>query len=217
MAGVLNNQAIKAFATVRQVPHLLHFTQAANLSTILAHGIYPVARAHEVGVDPLINDALRLDLRRDASSVSIGFPNEKMFFKYRSTNASADWVVLVLHPSILWSKNCAFCPQNAAKKDIRLQTIEQRSSPEAFLAMFGDVVGGYSRREQTLKLSDPTDVQAEVLVIDVIEPHFIVGLIFSSAAVRTHYLPPLSGLQTRIHNGEKSMFVTRQRARTAGY
>lgn len=207
------SQSIKAHATALKVPYLLHFTQAANLPDILAHGIYPIARAHEAGVEPLINDALRLDRCRDASSVSIGFPNEKMFFKYRQKNTSADWVVLVLHPALLWTKSCVFCCHNAASNDIRFQSLEQRSTPEAFRGLFQDEVGTISRRGQILKPYDPTDVQAEVLVRGIIEPQFILGAVFNSPAVRDKCLPPAVALRSRIVNANQGFFARRDYAR----
>ncbi len=87
-------QAIQAHARRIRVPYLVHFTRVANLPSILQHGLYPVSRTAEVGVAPVVNDELRLDGHRNATSLSIAFPNYRMFWKYRQENVGVDWVVL---------------------------------------------------------------------------------------------------------------------------
>ncbi|MGA2276572.1 MAG: hypothetical protein ABSG00_03130 [Terracidiphilus sp.] len=44
-----------------------------------------------------------------------------------------------------------------------------------------------SQKDQKLKAFGPTDVQAEVLIFDVIEPKYIGGVIFEKASVRDAY------------------------------
>lgn len=142
-------QAIQAHATAIQVPCLLHFTRVVNLPSIMQHGLFPVSRTAEIGVAPVINDELRLDGHQDGTSLSIAFPNYRMFWKYRQDNVGVDWVVLGIHPSVLWTKDCAFCRHNAA--DARIpdsQTSEQeqhhkikacqRVTVVSLLACFGE-------------------------------------------------------------------------------
>lgn len=160
-------QMIQAHATGIQVPYLLHFTRVVNLPSIMAHGLYPIGRAHEIGAVPVINDQWRLDGHKNSTSVSIAFPNSQMFFKCRKDNEGIDWVVLVLHPAALWTKDCAFCRHNAADARISGQQLPLLKIPQAFIGMFEEIEGHVSREEQKLKTFDPTDVQAEVLVLEV--------------------------------------------------
>ena len=209
-------QAIQAHATAIQVPYLLHFTRAVNLPTIMAHGLHPIGRAHEVGAAPAINDQYRFDGHRNSTSVSIGFPNCQMLYKYRMADAAVDWSILVLHPSILWAKNCAFCRHNAADGRISGQLLANLMTPQAFQGMYEEIEGLTTREEQKLKPYDPTDVQAEVLVFDVIEPQYVAGIIFEKSAVRDAYLPHLGERKTYIHADNKGMFANRKYARTWG-
>jgi len=96
---------IQAHATAIKVPALLHFTRAANLPSIMKHGLYPISRVDEIGISPEINDELRLDGHREGTSLSIAFPNYRMFWKCRQDNKAAEWVVLGVHPSVLWLKD----------------------------------------------------------------------------------------------------------------
>jgi hypothetical protein len=202
-------QEIQAHAVAIQVPYLLHFTRVTNLPSIMANGLYPVARAHEIGAAPDINDQLRLDGHRNAISVSIAFPNSQMFFKYRKDCEGVDWVVLVLHPAALWAKDCAFCRHNAADARISGLPLAALKTPQAFAGMFDEINGHTSREEQKLKIFDPTDVQAEVLVFDVIEPQYILGAIFEKAAVRDAYAAHLGERKSYLHANNKGMFASR--------
>lgn len=210
-------QAIQAHATAIQVPYLLHFTRVTNLPSIMAHGLYPIARAHEIGTAPDVNDQLRLDGYRNGTSVSIAFPNSQMFYKYRKdcqdNGEDVDWAVLVLHPAALWTKDCAFCRHNAADARISGLPLVGLKTPQAFTGMFDEIEGHTSREEQKLKGFDPTDVQAEVLIFDVIEPQYILGAVFEKAAVRDAYAAHLGERKSYLHANNKGMFASRGYAR----
>jgi len=212
----VTRQAIQAHATAIQVPYLLHFTRTTNLPSIMAHGLYPIARVNEIGAAPSINDQYRFDGHSNSTSVSIGFPNCQMLYKYRMADATVDWAILVIHPSILWAKSCAFCRHNAADGHISALPLADLMTPQAFTGMYDEIEGLATREEQKLKSFDPTDVQAEVLVFDVIEPQCIVGVIFEKAAVRDAYLPHLGERKHYIHANNKGMFANRKYARTWG-
>lgn len=206
-------QAIQTHATEIKVPFLLHFTRAANLPSIMQHGLYPVSRADEIGAAPQINDELRLDGHRDGTSLSIAFPNYRMFWKYRQDNEGVEWVVLAIHPSVLWLKDCAFCRHNAADARISCQPLQQLKTAAAFTGMFDEVEGIQSRQEQRLKTFDPTDGQAEVLVFDVIEPNLIAGAVFENAATRDVYQGILGNRQILVNRAGKGYFAARSYVR----
>lgn len=209
-------QAIQAHSTTIAIPFLVHFTRAINLPSITAHGLYPIERASEIRATPHINDECRLDGYRNSTSVSIGFPNCQMLYKLRMDEPQTDWAILGLDPSILWTKDCAYCCHNAADARISSQRLFDLKTFEAFKGMYDEIDGVLSREQQRLKAFDPTDVQAEVLVFDVIEPKYIGGVIFEKASVRDAYLPHLNGRQTFIHGKSKGMFANRKYARTWG-
>ncbi|MCR3891448.1 DUF4433 domain-containing protein [Aeromonas caviae] len=205
----MKQQTIENYAKERAIPYLLHFTRAINLPSIMTHGIYPVGRAHEVDAAPVINDNYRFDGHSDSTSLSIGFPNCQMLYKYRMSDVTVDWVILVLPPSILWTKNCAFCYHNAADGRISTQPLTNLMTPRAFAGMYQDIAGIPSREEQRLKIYDPSDVQAEVLVFDVIEPHDIACVVFERSAARDAYAPYLGDRKLYLHANNKGMFASR--------
>lgn len=209
----MSRQAIQDRAQAIKIPYLLHFTRVTNLPSIMARGLYPIARAGEIGAVPSVNDHARLDGHRDGTSVSIAHPNSQMFYKYRKecqdNGEAVDWVVLVLHPATLWIKDCAFCRHNAADARINGLPLAELRTPHAFTGMFDEIEGHASREEQKLKDFDPTDVQAEVLVFDVIEPQYILGAVYEKAAVRDAHAVHLGERKSYLHANNKGMFASR--------
>ena len=82
-----------------------------------------------------------------------------------------------MQPDILWEKEAAFCITNAANKYIRHQALESLQTAEAFEGVF---YASTIRENNFLKPCDPTDVQAEVMVMDHIEKEFIKSVYFFS-------------------------------------
>lgn len=210
----MSQLAIREHALAVAIPYLLHFTRVSNLSSILTHGLYPIGRVDEINASPTINDQHRLDGHRDSTSISIGFPNCKMLFKYRMADTTAEWVILVLHPEILWAKNCAFCRHNAADARISSLPLASLKTPQAFVGMYAEIEGLGTRGDQKLKSYDPTDEQAEVLVFDVIEPRYIVGAVFEKESVLNAHIPLLGATRRHyLHANNKGMFANRKYAR----
>ncbi|USQ72578.1 DUF4433 domain-containing protein [Roseomonas mucosa] len=168
----------------------------------MKHGICSVELAQNMNLLPQINDRLRLDGCRAATSLSIGFPNYKMFYRYRCDNRSSRWVVLALHPKILWEKDCVFCCHNAASSAVSRRLLSERRKIEAFMEMFAELEGYPSRLSQKLLSYDPTDVQAEVLVFDTIEPSDIMAAVFENIRDAADFSDILKG--KIVHATKKS-------------
>lgn len=197
----------------RGVPYLVHFTQAANLSSILKYGIYPVSRFEELPELPRVNDLLRMDGYKEANCISIGFPNNLMLFKYRLAMKDCDWVILKLDPSILWMKRCAFCRRNAATTEISKTPLHDLMTLRSFHAMFEDLPGQPPRSSQKLWEWDPTDVQAEVLVFDVIEPSIIKSAVFGDSKTRGKYVHLRQEVPSVSFNIDTMFFSDRRQIR----
>ncbi|NMX83586.1 DUF4433 domain-containing protein [Pseudomonas sp. WS 5503] len=177
---------IEAYSQERTIPLLLHFTRLANLPSILQHGLRAVSEHGTLRSSPVINDENRFDGHLDGTSLSIGFPNYQMFYKYRQL-ANTDWVVLGIDQSVLWTKDCGFCQRNAATNDMSQQSLDNLRTLAAFQGMFDEIEALSTRQQQELRSFDPTDPQAEVLVFNRIEPELIRGVAFHSQVTRDHH------------------------------
>lgn len=157
---------IKAFCTERRIEQLLHFTTVENLPSILDLGLNSKKYNGEIFKHHRFNDMNRFDGRENMISVSISYPNDRMFYKYRMADINQKWVVLSLPSSILWELECLFCYRNAATKEISSLPNESLSGINALEKMFTLGSNGQG-------LEYPSDSQAEVLVMSHIPSDYI--------------------------------------------
>lgn len=170
----------------RNITRLFHFTHSDNLSSILENGLLSrTVLDDDENIDYVYNDDIRIDGHKDAICLSVSFPNSRMFYKYRRLRAG-DWVILEIHPSVLWDKECVFYPTNAASNNVRLTDIENLKGSEAFSNLFANDVFG-TQRNCNLPAEYPTDVQAEVLVFENIEMSYIVNTYHSNKESAQHF------------------------------
>lgn len=161
--GKSPGDGIRTYLQQRGVVDVYHFTQETNLSAILKHGLLPRNLLQQRGIAFVSNDTMRLDNAQEATSVSISFPNYKMFYRLRQNDTSVRWIVLSIQPEILWTANCAFCKTNAASNSVRFRDRRARATLEALQDMFADYPG---KHRGDIPDSYPTSPQAEVLVFD---------------------------------------------------
>ena len=173
-----SQKEIKKYVEGRKIKTLTHFTQYKNIENILAYGLKTRSNLDELGMEYCFNDGMRLDNRENSISLSISYPNYVMLWKY---SQKKHCVVLALDPSILWEYDCAFCDVNAAAKKIRDTPLEDLRGVNALNRMFDNPENsdekGY-RKGHAIMECDPTDEQAEVLVLNgipvdkIVEIHF---------------------------------------------
>ncbi|WP_281549172.1 DarT ssDNA thymidine ADP-ribosyltransferase family protein [Kluyvera cryocrescens] len=171
----------------RDITRLFHFTHSDNLSSILENGLLSRLELDDEDneYDYEFNDENRIEGHLDATCLSISFPNALMFWKYRKLKPG-NWVILEIDPSILWTKDCAFYPTNAASNNVRFKDLELMKGGEAFSALFSDEVFG-TQRDVGLPAKYTTDVQAEVLVFDKIDQEYIVNTYHPNKESAQHF------------------------------
>ena len=169
---------MKSFLQDRDIRLLIHFTNVNNLPSILEFGLLPIDELRRRKINTFVNDNLRTDFCTSATSLSIEFPNYKMFYKVRREHENDEWVIICLKVSVLYEKECAYCYDNASNEIISSTRIEERKTIEAFKYMFSDIPGYPTRNERGLRNYYTTLPQAEVLVFDIIEPKYFESVIF---------------------------------------
>ena len=180
---------IQQFCEERGITTLIHFTQIKYLRDILHEGLLDhqsLVKKH--GQQFVPNDQKRLDGYKEAICLSISFPNDLLFSKFRykySGGNCSEWVVLLLDAKVLWELDCAFCQENAASNAARRIPLEKRKEPEAleriFIEVYRDIkiVDGskkekiYQRQSMQIPAHYPTHPQAEILVFDQIPSDYI--------------------------------------------
>ena len=87
---------IAELAKAKEIKYLVHFARVENLPSIALYGLISRQLLVQNNLPHFYNDNLRLDNLPNTISLSVTFPNYKMFFKYRGSNK---WVVILLHTS----------------------------------------------------------------------------------------------------------------------
>jgi len=228
--------SIEAYSKERDIKSLLHFTRWENIDGIIQDGLCPKYLHEDLDYEVHFNDENRWDGYLDSVSLSISFPNDGMFYKYRMNTKTKGWVILVVHPSVLWEYEIAFCKHNAASYEISTKSLEDLKTLASFKSMFdsdevmekkyqklielnttSDVseVESYFFKEENrlinrLKNFDPTDPQAEVLSFDIIPPEKFIGVIFEDSNLEDLFNSRYPNVKTIIN---KNYFHKRCRVR----
>lgn len=192
MTDTRRRDAIRAYCDVRGIDTLVHFTRLENLPGILAEGVLPRIALQGRAGQVIFNDEIRADGHTNAVCLSIGFPNYKMFYKYRSADPVATWVVLLIRADVLWELECAFCWANAACSPIRKVPLAIRKELSSLERMFADrcEVTGNSRAVRDIPDFFPTNPQAEVLAFPRVPLHYLTSACFQDQAGRSKFPTP---------------------------
>ena len=169
----MSRKEIKNFAQGIDIPYLVHFTHIANLESIVENGLISRDRVDELDEDIVTNDKERYDGRTYTISLSIAHPNDQMFYKYRGKDE--DWCVVALKSKLLWELDCLFLKNNAADGRMSNKNDDELSNIDAFKSMYEEMDDFDSREEQCLESYDPTDKQAEILVLDEVPIEYMLG------------------------------------------
>jgi hypothetical protein len=173
------DQSVSAAARRRGITRLVHFTPLQNLIGIVQIGevlpqrslfAYAEARPDAFLMDYVrVNDALRLDGRRDCVNLSIQHPNTFLFRRFRERHVSCDlWVVLSFPPDLLDTPDTLFTTGNAAATSVK--RYGTAGGVAGFEALFGEGTppagtrGGAGLARSRLAPCYPVSVQAEALL-----------------------------------------------------
>lgn len=192
MTDTRRRKAIRAYCAARRINTLVHFTRLENLSAILVDGILPRLALEGQARRVIFNDDIRTDGHKDAVCFSIGFPNYRMFYKYRSADQAATWVVLLIRADVLWELECAFCWANAACTAINRLPLAVLKDSSSLAKMFADQCEsmGISRAACGIPDCYPTNPQAEVLAFSRVPLSYVTAACFRDQASRSRFPTP---------------------------
>lgn len=174
-------------AKIRDIEFLVHFTNTKNLESIFSYGLLNRDYLDEQEYEYEYNDYLRLDNVTDSISTSITFPNYKMFWPIRQNSPNEDWAILFIDANKALKLKCAFCSNNAASNQERLIELENRCTYESYFKMFGENHDYFTREDMNLYPNEPTNPQAEVLVLENIPTNYISLCIFENQTIFKKY------------------------------
>lgn len=170
------NKPLMDFLDCRGIRGLVHFTPMQNLGSILQFGLVPRTTLEAMQLAQqtsfLFTDRIRHD-GKDATCLSVCFPNADMFYCKQRDNADWKWVVIVLEvEEIVCHPETTFSVDNAARGGVKVF-----SGPQGLHSLYGNSPNHWKC---------PPNRQAEVRVRRVIDPNLIKAICCKTAAdVRT--------------------------------
>ena len=184
------SEQITEFCQRRKISDICHFTRIENLKGIISEGLLPraVLEKRSAASLPIFTDEFRFDRQKNASCLSLSFPNYKMFWQKRRQSGDDNlWVVVIYDYSTITRLNCAFTTQNAAASVNLNSDIASRNTVENLAELFGDF-GSIQRRDLRLPDHYPTNPQAEVLAFETIPAKYIKQVVFFASSQAKQWL-----------------------------
>ena len=158
------------------IQHLYHFTPLSNLSSILYHGLMSVEELTKEEISYTYTDGWRNDGHPHAISLSVENINHSMFAN-KISNSTCAWAILEIDASVIWKLKCRFCWRNASYQEV----VDHRGflgGPWGFYKMFENPE---YRETQEIPSNQTTRNDAEIQVLETIEPRFIRDLTVKNA------------------------------------
>lgn len=177
---------IAAVVAERHIEEVLHFTKLENLPGILEHGLGSRTDLINAGLGYSPSDGDRLDGKDDAISVSVSCYSPRMFEAKRKRGGNTPWTILVLDPSVLCDHPCRFFRQGAPTSATKYKH-GKRNGGYALEKLFEEASFSADPNEMGLRAkhdlpqSWPTFSDAEVQVMNPIDPGYICGVLVETS------------------------------------
>ena len=179
------NNELHQVVEKRQIEYFVHFTNAKNLENIFKYGLLSVREMQNRGIEYISNDRKRFDEKLGGISLSVSFPNYKMFYNKYQLHAEYDWAVLLIEPKQVLDLRCRFYAKNAASSQMQCKGTTM-SLVEEFESMFLED-DAKSRERMGIPTCFTTDPQAEILVFDDIPVSAIHSVCFENDTILRKY------------------------------
>lgn len=184
---------IRTHVHARNIPYLVHFTPIANMTSILRDGLRSRNSLALAGQCFVFTDEYRADGWLDWISVSVSFPNYKMFYAKKNSLIDIDgWAIMLIRREALWELDCKYILTNASSFGIRMFREEKWSTAQAFEDMF-------KQMEHRIGIPDSytTDPQAEVMIKNHV-PRRYIGAIAVERSLDTERLGQLPDIRVEV-------------------
>lgn len=174
----------------KKIESLVHFTNVENLESILEKGLLTRKKLEDENIPFEENDSKRLDGELDSISLSVEFPNYKMFYSLIQKDSEKSWIVIAINASILCKSEAIFNTENAASSNMKKINVEDRKQKTMFEEMFEDY-DDYERESLGIPENYTTNPQAEILFLDSISLEDITYIEFSCPSDYLKYIKVL--------------------------
>jgi hypothetical protein len=166
----LNNRSdVFEFLENRSIRNILHFTHTLNLISILTNGLKSLESLEAAGIKNKLHDMRRSDEIRQGIFCSIAYPNIWMLNGKQNINPQ-EYAILEIMENALFLQHFAAFPGNSARnilKNHAEENFDKYVNVEGLKRMF---LNKDLRNKQRIPKNEPTDLQAEIIFFNELNP-----------------------------------------------
>ena len=174
----------------RKIKNLYHFTHIENLESIFKFGFKPKAVLATESIGFVETDSERYDGITQSISFSLEYPNEWLL-RHKIRQFGFNFVLLQLPASLLLTHPFLAFPGNAAGGAFREHRLENPTEYIGLRGIQNMFLSPHVRNLNNLESNQPTDIQAEILILKDIAPSNILRIHIPSNISKSINFPML--------------------------
>ena len=164
-----DHSKVSEFLENRSIRNILHFTHTLNLISILTKGLKSLESIGKAGIINETHDIGRYDEIRQGIFCSIAYPNIWMLNGKENINPQ-DYAILEIMENALFLQHFAAFPGNSARNELKTHAEENLDQYVGVTGLRRMFLNKDLRNKQNVPKNEPTDLQAEIIFFNELNP-----------------------------------------------
>jgi len=160
---------VSEFLESRRIRNILHFTHTSNLISILTNGLKSLESIEKAGIINELHDIGRYDEIRQGIFCSIAYPNIWMLNGKENINPQ-EYAILEIMENALFLQHFAAFPGNSARNELKTHAEENFDQYVGITSLDRMFLNKDLRSKQKVPKNEPTDLQAEIIFFNELNP-----------------------------------------------
>ena len=164
-----NHSKVAEFLENRSIKNILHFTHTLNLISILTNGLKSIEMIEKEGITSKLHDIWRSDKIRQGIFCSIAYPNIWMLNGNENINPQEYAILEIMENTLLLQHFAAF-PGNSSRSVLKIHAEENFDQYVGVTSLNRMFLNKDLRNKQKVPKNEPTDLQAEIIFFNELNP-----------------------------------------------
>ena len=164
-----DHSKVSEFLENRRIRNILHFTHTSNLISILTNGLKSLDSIEKAGITIKSHDIGRYDEIRQGIFCSIAYPNIWMLNGKENINPQ-EYAILEIMENALFLQHFAAFPGNSARNVLKTHAEENLNLYVGVTGLRRMFLNKDLRSKQNVPKNEPTDLQAEIIFFNELNP-----------------------------------------------
>ena len=164
-----NRSKVSNFLENRSIRNILHFTHTLNLISILTNGLKSLEMIDKAGITNKLHDMWRSDEIKQGIFCSIAYPNIWML-NGKPNLIPQEYAILEIMENALLLQPFAAFPGNSARAELKLHAEENFDQYVGITSLDRMFLNKDLRSKQKIPKNEPTDLQAEIIFFNELNP-----------------------------------------------